>query len=160
MGEAATLYLSKLQAKDRDTSQPEVYKFARWYGWESQFSRLAGPAVASYAEQLTTSDTDYNRKFEILRAFLAYGKKAGWSQTNLAVHLKTKKGKSAPVAAAGRSMPEAAALTIGPPTTVRKPRCLQRAMTSFIEAPTISPTFRAAGIKSDGCDWDGRFWWE
>jgi transcription elongation factor GreA len=111
MGEAATLYLGKLPAKDRDTSQPEVYRFARWYGWESQFSRLAGPAVASYAEQLSTSDTDYNRKFEILRAFLAYGKKAGWSQTNLAVHLKTKKGKTNQVVAAGRNIPEAAALT-------------------------------------------------
>jgi transcription elongation factor GreA len=111
MGEAVTLYLSTLKAKDRDNSQPEVYKFARWYGWESQFSRLAGPAVASYAEQLSTSDTDYTRKFEILRAFLAYGKKAKWSQSNLAVHLKTKKGKTAPVVAAGRSAPEAAALT-------------------------------------------------
>jgi transcription elongation factor GreA len=111
MGEAATFYLSKLPAKDRDSSQPEVYKFARWYGWESPFSRMAGPAVAGYAEQLSTSDIDYNRKFEILRAFLAYGKKAGWSQTNLAVHLKTKKGKATPVASTGRSMPEAAALT-------------------------------------------------
>ena len=111
LGEATVLYLNRLPAKDRDKSQPEIYRFARWYGWESLFSQLAGPAVASYADQLNTSDIDYNKKFEILRAFLAYGKKAGWSQTNLAVHLKTKKGKTAPVASPGRSVPEAAALT-------------------------------------------------
>jgi transcription elongation factor GreA len=111
MGEAVKLYLGKLTAKDRDTRQPEVYRFARWYGWESSFANLAGPAVASYAEQLNTSDIDYSMKFETLRAFLAYAKKAGWSQTNLAVHLKTKKGKAGPVVSPGRSAPEAAALT-------------------------------------------------
>ncbi len=95
LGEAATLYLGKLSTKDRDTNQPEVYKFARWYGWESSFDKLAGPAVAGYAEQLSTSDTDYENKFTILRAFFAYGKKAGWSPTNLGIHLKAKKGKAA-----------------------------------------------------------------
>jgi transcription elongation factor GreA len=110
LGEAATLYLSKLSSKARDASQTEVYKFARWYGWESLFSRLAGPAVASYAEQLNTSDIDYEKKFEVLRAFLAYGKKSGWSQTNLATHLKTRKGKSGP-AVGGRRLREAVSLT-------------------------------------------------
>jgi hypothetical protein len=95
LGEAVTLYLGKLTAKDRDASQPEIYRFARWYGWESSFATLAGPAVASYSEQLNVSDIDYEKKFTILRAFLAYAKKTGWSQTNLATHLKTKKGKAA-----------------------------------------------------------------
>jgi len=112
LGEAVTLYLGKLSSKVRDTSQPEVYRFARWYGWESPFSRLAGPAVASYAEQLNVSDIDYGRKFEVLRAFLAYAKKAGWSQTNLATHLKTKKGKSGPASpGGGRNQPEVVSLT-------------------------------------------------
>jgi transcription elongation factor GreA len=99
LGEAATQYLAKLSAKEKDSNQPEVYKFARWCGWESPFTRLSGPAVAGYAEQLSTSDTDYAHKLVLLRAFLAYAKKAGWSTTNLGVHLKTKKGKTGPVAA-------------------------------------------------------------
>ncbi|HUT67205.1 MAG TPA: GreA/GreB family elongation factor [Dehalococcoidales bacterium] len=111
LGEAAALYLAKLSAKDRDGSQPEVYKFARWYGWESSFSRLTAPAVASYAEQLSVSDTDYARKLELVRAFLAYAKKAGWSQTNLATHLKTRKGKTGPQVATGRVPREAVSLT-------------------------------------------------
>jgi transcription elongation factor GreA len=93
LGEAATRFLSQLPARDREASQPEVYKFARWYGWERSFSQLAPPHIASYAEQLSVSDTDYARKLVLVRSFLAYAKKAGWSRTNLATHLKTKKGK-------------------------------------------------------------------
>jgi transcription elongation factor GreA len=111
LGEAAGLYLAKLPAKDRETAQPEVYKFARWYGWERAFSELAPPHVASYAEQLDVSAIDYERKFEVLRAFFAYAKKAGWSRTNLATHLKTKKGKTGPAGAGQRARPEAASLS-------------------------------------------------
>jgi transcription elongation factor GreA len=111
LSEAATQYLAKLSPKEREASQPEVYKFARWCGWESSFSRLAGPAVAGYAEQLSVSDTDYALKLVQVRAFLAYAKKAGWSRTNLAIHLKPKKGKSGPVVASVHNMPEAVTLT-------------------------------------------------
>ena len=47
-----------------------------------------------------------------MRAFLAYSKKAGWSRTNLATHLKTKKSRTAPVTVvSGRPLPEAVLLT-------------------------------------------------
>lgn len=111
LGEAAALYLAKLSGKDRDASQPEVYKFARWYGWESSFSKLAAPAVASYAEQLSTSDTDYARKLVLVRAFLTYAKKTGWSQTNLATHMKTRKAKAGSQVAASRGLRESASLS-------------------------------------------------
>ncbi|MFA5308772.1 MAG: transcription elongation factor GreA [Dehalococcoidales bacterium] len=112
LGEAVTLYLGKLSSANRDISQPEVYKFARWYGWQSSFAKLAGPAVASYAGQLDVSDLDYGKKFEVLRAFLTYAKKAGWSRTNLATHMKTKKGKTAPsTTTAGRTQPDTVSLT-------------------------------------------------
>ena len=55
---------------------------------------MAPPSVAGYADQLSVSDTDYSEKLTMVRAFLAYGKKAGWSQTNLGTHLKTKKSKT------------------------------------------------------------------
>ena len=93
LGDAAIQFLAKLSSKDREASQPEVYKFVRWFGWERPFNRLAAPEIASYAEQLSLSDTDYVKKLELIRAFLAYAKKEGWSQTNLATHLKTRKAK-------------------------------------------------------------------
>ena len=111
LGEAAAQFLSKLSSPKRETSQPEVYKFARWYGWERPFSRLAPPDVASYAEQLSVSDTDYAKKLELVRSFLAYAKKAGWSRTNLATHLKTRKSKTGPQAATSRSLPESVSLS-------------------------------------------------
>lgn len=112
LGEAAIEYLAKLSAKEKDSNQPEVYKFARWCGWDITFSKLSGPTVAGYAEQLSVSDTDYSRKLVLLRAFLAYAKKAGWSQTNLGIHLKTKKGKTGPaVKAPPRNAPESVTLT-------------------------------------------------
>jgi transcription elongation factor GreA len=99
LGEAAAKFLARLAPKDREDSQPEVYKFARWYGWERPFSQLAPPHVAGYAEQLSVSDTDYARKLVLVRSFLAYAKKAGWSRTNLGTHLKTKKAKTGAIPA-------------------------------------------------------------
>jgi transcription elongation factor GreA len=115
LGEAVTLYLSKLTPKNREEHQVEVHKFAKWCGWDGSFSKLAGPAVAGYAETLHVSDIDYEKKFGVLRGFLAYAKKAGWSGTNLATHLKSKKGKSGPTrkakTTARNNQPEAISLT-------------------------------------------------
>ena len=113
LGEAVTLYLGKLSAKNREESQAEVYKFARWSGWENSFSTLYGPTVAGYADTINVSDIDYEKKFSILRGFLAYAKKAGWSPTNLSTHLKSKKGKGGPVAKTGgkKNQPDPIPLT-------------------------------------------------
>ena len=111
LGEAAALFLARLPAREREGSQPEVYKFARWYGSERSFTELAAPHVASYAEQLDVSAIDYEKKFEVLRAFFAHAKKAGWSPTNLATHLKTKKGKTGPAGTGKRGQPRAATLS-------------------------------------------------
>lgn len=111
MGEAADQFLAKLSPEEREASQPEVYKFARWYGRERHFARLAAHQVASYAEQLSISDTDYARKLELIRAFLAYAKKAGWSLTNLATHLKARRTKAGTRVVARRNLPEAVSLT-------------------------------------------------
>lgn len=111
LGEAAAQFLSTLTAQKRETSQPEVFRFARWYGWESPFSRLAPPAVASYAEQLSASDTDYAQRLQIIRSFLAYAKKTGWSRNNLATHLKTKKVKAGSKASAGGAVREEVTLS-------------------------------------------------
>jgi transcription elongation factor GreA len=111
LGDAATRFLAGLKSQEREASQPEVYKFVRWYGWERPFARLAAPEVASYAEQLSLSDTDYARKLELIRAFLAHARKEGWSRTNLASHLKTRKVKAGPQTAIRRGVPESASLT-------------------------------------------------
>ena len=111
LGEAASQFLAKLSYQEKEASRQEVHRFVRWYGWERPFDRLAAPEVAKYAEQLSLSDTDYAKKLELIRAFLTYAKKAGWSRTNLATHLKIRKAKAGPQVAARRNLPESASLT-------------------------------------------------
>lgn len=94
LGEAASRFLASLSPEERGRSQQEVYGFIRWYGWERPFARLTASEVANYAERLSSSDTDYRKKLELVRAFLVYAKKEGWTRTSLATHLKIKVGKT------------------------------------------------------------------
>jgi len=94
LGEAATHFLASLPPQEEGMSQQEVYKFVRWYGWERTLAELTAPEVASYAERLSSSDTEYIRKLELLKAFLSYTREEGWIKSNLAIHLKAKKGKT------------------------------------------------------------------
>lgn len=97
LGEAASRFLAKLPPEEKRASQQEVYRFVRWFGWERSLAGLKAPEVANYAEQLSLSDTDYLKKLELIRAFLVYAKKEGWTNTSLATHLKTRKGKAPPL---------------------------------------------------------------
>ena len=112
LGEAATQFLASLPPGDGEVSQQQIYRFVRWYGWERALAKLTAPEVANYAERLALSDTDYTKKLELIRAFLAYAKKRGWSKSNLAAHLKTKKGKTRLQSSfISRDSPEAISLT-------------------------------------------------
>ena len=65
LGEAAGQFLAGLSPTEKNTSQPEIYKFIRWYGWERSLAGLTAPEVANYAERLSLSDTDYGEKLEL-----------------------------------------------------------------------------------------------
>ncbi|MFC1992410.1 GreA/GreB family elongation factor [Chloroflexota bacterium] len=93
LGEAASSFLASLAVEEREISQQEVYKFVRWFGQTQTFASISAPGVDNYATRLSSSDTDYVRKLGLIRAFLVYAHKKGWSKINLATHLKTKKGK-------------------------------------------------------------------
>ena len=111
LGEAASRFLASLSPEERGASQQEVYRFIRWYGGERPFAGLTAPEVANYAEQLSLSDTDYLRKLELIRAFLVYAKKEGWSKSNLAAHLKGKKGKTRFQPSSRQALPQTISLT-------------------------------------------------
>jgi transcription elongation factor GreA len=109
--EAASQYLARLSSRESEISQPEVYKFARWYGWERPLAGLSAHEIANYAERLSLSDTDYDKKLELIRAFLSHAKKAGWSKLNLATHLKTKKARTGSQPSGKQGLPETILLT-------------------------------------------------
>ena len=105
LGEAAGRFLASLTPEEGKTSQQEIYRFVRWYGWERSLASLAAAEVANYAERLSSSDSDYAGKLDLIRAFLACARKEGWTKSNLATHLKIKKGrnKSQPLTRRGKS---------------------------------------------------------
>ena len=109
--EAAGQFLARLPSGEREVSQPEIYKFVRWFGRERELASITAREVANYAERLSLSDTDYGRKLDQLRAFLAHAKKTGWNKVNLAVHLKAKKAKASSSPANRQGLPEIIELT-------------------------------------------------
>ena len=111
LGEAATRFLSGLPVGEKGMSQQEVYRFVRWYGRERALAGLTAPEVASYAEHLSSSDTDYTKRLGLIQAFLVYVKKEGWVKNNLAVHLKARKGKARLRPSSRRGSPETIPLT-------------------------------------------------
>jgi len=108
---AATHFLASFAPGEKGMSQQEVYRFVRWYGWERTLAELTAPEVASYAEHLSLSDTDYMKKLELIQTFLVYAKKEGWIKSNLATHLKAKKGKARLQSSFKRGSPETIPLT-------------------------------------------------
>jgi len=88
-----------------------VYKFVRWFGRERPFTGLTAAEIDNFVEHLSRSDTDYLRKLGLIRAFLVYAKKKGWSKTNLATHLKARKSNAKPVSSAGGGVIETVSLT-------------------------------------------------
>ncbi len=115
LGEAASDYIAGLKPEDGKASQPEVSKFVRWFGKERPLSRLVPAEIESYAEQLSTSDKDYIKKFDMIKAFLVYARKKGWTETNMSVHLKIKvkaaRGKTKKGSLSRKEAPEAVSLT-------------------------------------------------
>ncbi|MFC2034313.1 GreA/GreB family elongation factor [Chloroflexota bacterium] len=91
--EAANRFLTDLSADDKEINQQTINKFIRWFGVERSLAGIKPPEIDNYAEGLSKSATDYLDKLEIVKTFLNYTKKKGWVKTNLAVHLKAKKGK-------------------------------------------------------------------
>ncbi len=111
LGEAAGRFLANLPPEEKGRSQQEVYKFVRWYGWERPLAGLTAPEIANYAEQLSLSDIDYIKKLELIRAFLVYAKKERWSKSNLAAHLKIKKGRTRLSSSTRQGSPQTMLLT-------------------------------------------------
>ncbi len=111
LSEAGSLFLADLSAEERGVSQIEIYRFIRWFGRERPLSGLTAAEIDKYAEQLSLSDTEYLRKLEMVRNFLVFAKKKGWSKTNLATHLKTRKGKNRPQPSSRQDLREIISLT-------------------------------------------------
>lgn len=93
VAEVAASFIEGVEKDERESYQQILNHFARWFGKERAFFEIMPSEIANYAERLSISDAEYNRKLEIIRVFLGYAKKKGFITTNLAVHLKSRKSK-------------------------------------------------------------------
>jgi transcription elongation factor GreA len=89
--ESATQFLISLSSTERSTAQQEVYKFIRWFGENRSFDSLTIPEVANYAEQITASTRESDKKLAPVKSFLTYVHKQGLIKTKLHLHIKVKK---------------------------------------------------------------------
>ena len=93
LNEAAGQYLKALPPDTARTAAPEIKRFVTWFNGEKLVETLTPLDVASYSERFSASDTECTHKLEIVRGFLAYAKKEGWTESNMSVHLKARKEK-------------------------------------------------------------------
>lgn len=89
--EAARQYLAGLPSDQRIAQQAEVERFVRWCGADRTFDGLRGQEIANYADTLTGTLTDASHRADAVKSFLAFAKKAGFTSTNLSVHLRLRK---------------------------------------------------------------------
>ena len=111
LGEAVGTYLAGLSPETKGANQSDVYNFMRWFGKSRPMGDITASEVGNFAERLSLSDTDYMHKLEIVKGFLVYAKKQGWTRTNLANHLKAKKTKDSKRRSSSRNAQEKITMT-------------------------------------------------
>ena len=92
LSDAATRFAEGLKGGPRQAAIAELNRFVRWYGNERPPAQMRGHDVALYAEVMGPATPDTTRKAEHVRSFLQFLKKEGLVETNLAPHLRLRKG--------------------------------------------------------------------
>jgi len=99
--EAAAQYADSLKGVTRPPAQIEVGRFVEWQGRGQLVKQLRGHDIELYAERMGPANANSTRRAEQLRAFLLYLKKRDFTETNLAPHLRLRKGGPRSKGAAG-----------------------------------------------------------
>lgn len=145
LSEAASQYLALLSGEQRLESQQEVNRFVRWLGSTRSFDRLFSHEVSTFAGTLGTSTTDPVKKLGPVKAFLAWAKKEGFTETNLGTSLRPAKSRLRDAPKVRRASPdERALLTQGGYQQLREELQNLKA-----ERPRIAETLRLAREDKD-----------
>ena len=68
-----------------------VTGFGRWFGTDRLMRTLRPADIERYGEETSKNSMDAARRLEAVRGFLAYAKKQGITETNLALHLRLRR---------------------------------------------------------------------
>ncbi|MDD5189717.1 MAG: GreA/GreB family elongation factor [Dehalococcoidales bacterium] len=135
LGDAASQYLATLSEEKKDSSQPVIHAFVRWYGWDKQIGGIKGAEAGKFAERLSQSDSEAAKKLEILRGFFTYAKKENWTRESLAVSMRVKRPKSQNSGSVRR--------------VVREPIPLTQAMYDSLQADLVKLQSRRIEVVGD-----------
>lgn len=94
LSKAANRFLGSLPPEEAKTSQQAIYQFVRWFGKERLFDSIIADEVAKYAQRMSPSAAEYQKKLKLAKVFLVYARKKGWIKKSLTAHIKIKKGKT------------------------------------------------------------------
>lgn len=111
LGEAVSQFLGGLTPEEAKINQQVLCQFVRWFGRERCLADIRAPEIANYSGRIPTTDADNAKKQNIIRGFLTVARKKGWTENNLSVHLKARKGKTQKVAGNRQGLPETVSLT-------------------------------------------------
>lgn len=92
LSDAAQRFAETLRDASRQLTLAELNRFVRWYGAGRRVDQLRGHDISLYADVLGPATPDSSRRADYIRSFLAYMKKSGLTETNLAPHLRLRKG--------------------------------------------------------------------
>ncbi len=95
LGEAAARFAETVKDSSRHLTLAELNRFVRWYGHDRPLSQMRGHDVSLYASVLGPAAPEASRRADCVRTFLAYLKKEGLTETNLAPHLRLRKSGKA-----------------------------------------------------------------
>ena len=96
LSEAFQVYVQQMPQEAKQAAQPEIAKFVRWLGAERRISSIAASEIGEYSEMQTarSASADAQERLSTVKTFLAYLKKSGAIETNLAQHLRVRKSRS------------------------------------------------------------------
>jgi len=101
LSEAVRRFAETAKDASRQSVFAELNRFVRWYGPDRPVEQMRGHEVSLYADVLGPANADSSRRADYVRVFLVFMKKAGLLETNLAPHLRLRKGGARGTAAGG-----------------------------------------------------------
>lgn len=101
LSEAVRRFAESAKDPSRQSAFAELNRFVRWYGPDRLVEQMRGHEVSQYADVLGPANVESTRRADYIRGFLVFMKKSGLLETNLAPHLRLRKGGAKGTVAAG-----------------------------------------------------------
>ena len=80
-------------AKKPMDGHQEIIRFIDWYGRDRQVNDLSPSQIEEYAKEFSQRGADAQKRLAPVKEFLAFMRKKGWTDINLATHLRVSRSR-------------------------------------------------------------------